>query len=187
MPKKSKIVATESKTRDGIETEQPVASRPQMPVAFGVPKTEKGMLAWKDAAEQLAKARNYWVGTTRPDGRPHQMPVWGLWVRDRLYFGTDRRSRKARNLAANPAVVVHLESADDVVIVEGEAVKVEYFDQALLKEIDRESFEKYGSHVTGQPKGDEVIYRLEPRVAFAWRTPQFPGSATRWTFTKRDA
>ena len=187
MPKKLRTLSTEGKAQEDPETMQPVASRPQMPAAFGVPKTKNGMLAWSDASEQLAKARNYWVGTTRPDGRPHLMPVWGLWVHGRLYFGTDRRSRKARNLDDNPAVVVHLESADDVVIVEGEAVKVEFFDEGLLAEIDRESFEKYGSHVTGQPKGDEVIYRLEPRVAFAWRTPQFPGSATRWTFARRDA
>jgi hypothetical protein len=187
MPKKPKKLSADVDLQANPDTTQPQASRPRMPAGFGMPKTDKGMLAWKDAAGQLATARNYWVGTTRPDGRPHLMPVWGLWVLERLYFGTDRRSRKARNLAANSAVVVHLESADDVVIVEGEAVKVEFMDEGLLEAMDRESFEKYGSHISGQPEGDEVIYRLEPHVAFAWRTHEFPGSATRWTFARRNA
>ena len=160
----------------------PKADRPRMPAGFGLPKTGRGMLRWEDATEQLAKAQNYWVGTTRPDGRPHVMPVWGLWVLGHFYFGTDRSSRKARNLEANPAVIVHLDSADDVVIVEGKAVIVEKLDDVLLKEMDRESFAKYGMHVMGQPRGNEVIYRLEPRVAFGWQLKDFPRSATRWTF-----
>ena len=186
MARNRKTPKAQSGSTPGLEPLNPKAGRPLMPAGFGVPKTGKGMLAWEDATEQLARARNYWVGTTRPDGRPHLMPVWGLWVFDRLYFGTDMRSRKARNLASNPAVVVHLESGDDVVIVEGKAVRVEVFDEELLKEIDRESFAKYGMHVKEQPKGSEVIYRLEPSVAFAWRTQDFPGSATRWLFTRRE-
>jgi hypothetical protein len=60
-----------------------------------------------------------WLGTTRPDDRPHVMPVWGVWIDDIVYFGTAPDSVKALNLASNPAAVVHLESGNDVVIVEG--------------------------------------------------------------------
>ena len=77
---------------------------------------------------KLTDARNYWVATTRPDGRPHVVPVWGLWMDGAFYFGTEAESRKGRNLATNPHIVVHLESGDDAVIIEGQAQRV--LDQA---------------------------------------------------------
>ena len=55
---------------------QPKASRPHMP-GYGIldANSGKGLLPWSWATERLAKARNYWVATTRPDGNPHAMPV----------------------------------------------------------------------------------------------------------------
>ena len=38
-----------------------------------------------------------------------------------LYLYSERRTVKARNLAADPRLVLHLESAEDVVIVRGTA------------------------------------------------------------------
>lgn len=78
-------------------------------------------LAWSTIVEWLAGSRNYWVCTTRPDSRPHAIPVWGLWLEDTLWFSTDPDSYKARNLATNPELVVHLESGDEVCVLEGEA------------------------------------------------------------------
>ena len=98
----------------------PRASRPRMG-GYGVPQSTQGMLPWSFARERLERARNYWVCTVRPDGRPHAAPVWGVWAKNALYFETARTSQKARNLAANPAIVVHLESGDEVVIIEGTA------------------------------------------------------------------
>ena len=107
------------------------------------------------------------------------MPVWGVWVEDRLCFGTDRASRKARNLAATPAVVTHLESGDDVVIIEG--VAAEITDDAMLTKIDRAYFSKYKIHLIGYP-ADVMICAIQPRVGFAWREKNFGRSATRWRF-----
>ena len=51
---------------------------------YGLSESEEGMLSWGWAVERLVAARNYWVSTTRPDGRPHAMPVWGVWLDDAL-------------------------------------------------------------------------------------------------------
>ncbi len=75
--------------------------------------------AWDQVSQALAAAHNYWIATARPDGRPHAVPVWGVWLEGMFYFSTDPASRKGRDLAANPWLVVHLESGDDVVILEG--------------------------------------------------------------------
>src|SRR5438309_991583 len=63
---------------------EPVRTRPLLPEGYGVPATEKGMVEWSWAVEQLQQARNYWFCTTRPDGRPHAMPAWAVWVGDGL-------------------------------------------------------------------------------------------------------
>jgi len=44
----------------------------------------------------LKKSRQYWIATTRPDGRPHVMVVWALWMDGVLYFATGSTSRKAK-------------------------------------------------------------------------------------------
>jgi hypothetical protein len=160
---------------------EPKASRPRMPKDYGIVKAKngKGLLPWGHVGERMARARNYWVSTTRPDGRPHVMPVWGVWVDEAFYFGTDRRSRKARNIASNPAMAVHLESGDEVVIVEGRAEEVA--GGPALSQVDKAYAEKYGMGLSGHP-ADVVLYSLRPRVAFAWREQDFNKSATRWTF-----
>ncbi len=159
---------------------EPRVGRPTMPKGYGIdPKSPTGMIPWRAANEQLKKSRNYWIATTRPDGRPHVMPVWGVWVRGALYFSTHRRSRKARNLAANPAVVVHLESGDNAVIVEGTAREVTA--RVALAPVDDAYFAKYKMRLSDIPAGSG-IYAVEPHVVFAWREKDFPASTTRWLF-----
>src|SRR5215471_14598492 len=76
---------------------------------------------WPEAAARLAASRNYWLGTTMPSGAPHAAPVWGVVAGRTLYLYSERSTVKARNIAADPRVVVHLESGDDVLIVRGTA------------------------------------------------------------------
>ena len=99
---------------------QPKASRPHMP-GYGLPKGQKGLLAWTWASERLRKSHNYWVATVRADGRPHLMPVWGLWMDGAFYFSTGRQSRKAKNLATNSTCVICTENSAEAVIVEERA------------------------------------------------------------------
>src|SRR4051794_20953288 len=100
---------------------EPRRSRPQLPAGYGVPATDEGMLDWAWAVEQLSSARNYWFCTTRPDGRPHTMPAWAVWLDGALYFDGSPETRRSRNLAHNSAIAVHLESGDQVVVLEGAA------------------------------------------------------------------
>lgn len=160
------------------QNNEPSASRPVVPEGFGISRKKAGLLEWNWAEAQLEKARNYWVATTRPDGRPHVMPVWGFWVEHQFCFGTHSQTRKARNIAVNPAITVHLESGDEVVILEGNAAEIS--DKAWLKKLDPVCQKKYGMPLY-TPEGS-VIYVMRPRVAFGWREKDFGTSATRWTF-----
>lgn len=154
---------------------EPKRSRPYIP-GYGIPESEEGMLPWSHVLERIASPRNYWVSTTRPDARPHAMPVWAVWVEDALYFGGGPDARRSRNLDANPHLVIHLESGDDVVIIEGMAEKFTEAnaDPALLTRIDDAYEAKY--HMRhGTP-----VWAVRPTVVFAWTT--YPTTVTRWTF-----
>jgi hypothetical protein len=153
--------------------------RPGIVESYGIREDEAGLLPWGFVDKRMATSRNYWICTTRPDGRPHAAPVWGVWFEGVLYFGTDSRSRKARNLAANPEVVVHLESGDDCVIFEGVAEEVG--DAALRRRVGGAYADKYGLDAVGDAGEDaSPLYALRTRVAFAWRESDFPVTATRW-------
>lgn len=156
--------------------ENPRTERPDLPASYGVPEDADGMESWATALARLEPARNYWVSTVRPDGRPHAVPVWGVLVDGTLYHGGGGDTRKARNLAANPAMVLHTESGDEVVIVEGTAERLDegVAEPALLGRIDDAYEAKYGLR-HGTP-----VWALRPSVAFAWST--YPTTVTRFRF-----
>ena len=105
------------------KSESPCATRPYMP-GYGVPKGRKGILPWSWAEQRLKKSHNYWITTVRPDGSPHTMVIWGLWIDGAFYFSTGQESRKAKNLACNPKCIVCTENSSEAVVVEGEARRV---------------------------------------------------------------
>jgi PPOX class probable F420-dependent enzyme len=130
---------------------------------------------WTRAQEALAGARNYWIATASAGGRPHAAPVWALWLDGAVYFSTGKESRKARNLAANPNVVVHIESPNgEIVIVEGRAEEIS--DEATLKPVWDAYKQKYNWDIAGYP-----FYAVRPRIAFSFEE-QLGETATRWTF-----
>jgi PPOX class probable F420-dependent enzyme len=101
---------------------EPKADRPQAPTTYGIGRDGSApgeRLPWSRVEEWLERSHNYWVCTTRRDGRPHAKPVWGLWMDGMVLFSTSPESVTARNLARSPEVVVHLESGDEVAILEG--------------------------------------------------------------------
>jgi Pyridoxamine 5'-phosphate oxidase len=79
------------------------------------------ILSWPKVRERLEQAMHYWLATTRPDGRPHVVPVDGLWIDDVWYFGGSPETVYQHNLRRNSEVLVHLADPMDVVIVEGRA------------------------------------------------------------------
>ena len=151
-----------------------------MAEAYMVGTTADGPLGWDHVEERLEGSRSYWIVTARPDGRPHAAPVWGVWVEGSLYFGTSRGSVKGRNLARRPDLVVHLESGDDVVILEG--VVEEVRDRASFDAIDAAYRAKYGMGVDQAGDDGAVWYVVRPKTAHAWLENDFLETATRWRF-----
>jgi Pyridoxamine 5'-phosphate oxidase len=158
----------------------PKASRPYMP-GYGLLPAEQGsgLKPWSHAVERLSQARNYWIATTRPDGRPHAVPVWGVFVGELWLFSTGAQSRKARNIAENAYVAVGAEPADDAIVLEGRAELVT--DTALRQAFVDAYAAKYAWNMDDF---NEPIYAVRPSVAFAFSSApgEFTGGATKWTF-----
>src|SRR5678816_1205494 len=101
---------------------------------------------WQEAVEALQHAEVFSVTTVRPNGRPHQTPLLAVWLGDALYFCTGPRERKAKNIAANPHVL--LSTGDSAysrgldLVIEGDARRIT--DEAHLQRLADAWLAKYG-------------------------------------------
>ena len=151
---------------------------------YGLPKSKKGLLPWKWAEDRLRKSRQYWIATTRPDGRPHVMVVWALWLDGALYFATGRTSRKAKNLVRNPSCIMCTENAAEAVVIEGKIAAERNVDR--IREFLKIYEKKYRFDMSGMAEDilnlKEPVFFLRPEVAFGLAEKTFSRSATRWLF-----
>ena len=160
---------------------QPKADRPFAP-GYGIVGAEdgKGLLPWVWVARKMNNCRTFWLATIHSgvhagQGRPHVMPVWGVWLDDAFFFSTGRKSRKGQNLAANPACTIANDDGEEAVIAEGRATQAE----------DAEELERVATAYKKKYKMDprsmgEPIFRVQPSRVFGFVEKTFPQSATRW-------
>lgn len=141
-----------------------------------------GLLPWSWAAERLGRARNYWVVSVRPDGRPHSMPVWGMWDDGDFLFTSGVRSRKIKNLKADPHCVVSTEDAADPVIIEGTAAIIAE-PERIARVLDLMN-DKYETSIEADflDPAINAAVAVRPRQVISMRHDDFTGSPTRWTF-----
>ncbi len=147
----------------------PLPQRPTFPP--GYVDHPLGLVPWAEVVRRLTEAKNYWLGTVRPNGHPHVVPKWGVWVGERFYFDGSPETRHARNLTQNPHVTVHLESGDEAVILEGVG-------RALLKpapELAAQVAAAYGVKYAALGYAPEPtqwdaggLFEVQPRVVLAW-------------------
>lgn len=167
-----------SARQEPIDSPAGPRARPlRLPAEYGVPKRVKELLPWSYVTERMTGALHYWVCTISPDGMPHATPVDGLWLDDRLYFGGSPQTRRNRNLAANPAACVHLESGAEVMILQGQA-RLGALERALALRLAEASAQKYG--YASKPEEYEAggVHIFRPHLVYAWTAPL--KAATRW-------
>lgn len=156
---------------------RPKADRPFAP-GYGIvgAKQGKGLLPWTWVARKMNSCRTFWLATIHSaHGRPHVMPVWGVWLDDAFFFSTGRTSRKGQNLAVNPTCTVTNDEGEEAVIVEGIAKQAE--SAAELKRVAAAYQKKYKMDPRGM---GEPIFRVTPSRVFGFMEKTFPQSATRW-------
>src|SRR5260370_31671408 len=150
---------------------EPKVSRPHWPDAVQNPsKNLSALKPWPWALERLEKSHNYWISTPRPDRRPHLMLVWGIWWQDAFWFSIGARTRKARNMAADPHVVIGTEKADETVILEGTAEEIK--DRSVWKQLVEIYNRNYGADVRPLLETSAgCVFRVIPQIPFATHEP----------------
>ncbi|MGW2561829.1 pyridoxamine 5'-phosphate oxidase family protein [Streptomyces sp. NPDC001514] len=176
------------------EQEQPQgAQEPQTELDPRYSSPDATATPWSDAVALLEKAEVFWLSTVRPDGRPHVTPLLCPWLDGALYFTTGEDERKARNLAANPHVVLttgtNASGGGCDLVVEGEAVRIS--DEKRLARLAEAWAAKYGPDwrfevrdeaFHSQAGGRALVFEVTPRTAFGFGKGE-TFSQTRWRFT----
>src|SRR6478735_5282678 len=143
---------------------------------------------WDTVERLLTDAQLYWIVTVRADGRPHAVPLVGVWHEGAFAFCTGAEEQKHRNLESNSHVAVTTgdtgaggwNRGTDVVI-EGVAVRVT--DPADLQVLADAWFDKYGDDWTWAVVGREFgpvdgtgshrarVYRVTPDKVLVFGSP----------------
>ena len=153
-------------------------------------------LPWSRARDTFATDSRgsdvtHFLGTSRPDGRPHAARVGALWHDGDVYFTSGPGTRKSRNLAENPACTISMSLEGIDLVLEGEATRVTdrptletvaslYREGGWPAEVEGEAFTApYSAPSAGPPPWD--LYRFTFHTVFGVATAE-PYGATRWRF-----
>jgi Pyridoxamine 5'-phosphate oxidase len=135
----------------------------------------------------------FFLGTSRPDGRPHAAGIGAVWFEGDIYFTSGPGTRKSRNLAANPecTISVRLDGID--LVLEGEATRVIegptlervaglYRAGGWPAEVEGDAFTApYSAPTAGPPPWHLYRFRFHTVVGLATTEPH---GATRWRFRR---
>lgn len=160
--------------------EHPQAEPLDVPDGYGLNEVGENHASLASVLERFGTERTWWLATSRSDGRPHTAPLWGVYVDGQLLFSSDARSTKSINLASGPHAVIHLESGDQVAIIEGRTALVAGAD--LPSDFVPVYAAKYGFEVD-TPDPAFTFYRLDPVKVMSWDESDFAATAARWRFT----
>lgn len=135
--------------------------------------------------------RPSYLGTSRPDGRPHAAGIGALWYDGDLYFTSGPGTRKSRNLATIPAATIAMSLEGIDLVFEGdvarvtdretlEAVAARYRNDGWPAEVEGDAFTApFSAPSAGPPPWR--LYRLHFHTVFGVATAE-PYGATRWRF-----
>lgn len=164
-------------SNDATARTEPQARPARLPEGYNE-SGEQHPLPWADVRRRLAEARHFWFSTADGDGMPHARPIWGAWVDDTLYAdGGVHVTRWGRDLLANPRAQVHLESAIEVVIVDGMFSMANDLTAEAFDRVQQSYRSRYPDY---QPESADGLFMVKPRQVLAWT--RFPVDATRFDF-----
>jgi hypothetical protein len=161
----------------------PTADRPMMPGYGVLPAGQgSGLIPWAEIERRLTGSHDYWCATVTPAGRPHVMPVWGVWLRGALWFSSGGRSRKARNLSADPRCTMTTDDAQNPVVLDGVAERIVDAEPIAAFVVAMNAKYEAGMTVEFLDPAVNGTFAVRPERAIALRHDDFTGSPTRWRF-----
>jgi PPOX class probable F420-dependent enzyme len=127
--------------------------------------------------ERLRAEPIIWLATTRPDGRPHNIPVWFWWDGQSVLIFSQPNNQKIRNLRHSPHAVLTLNALDDgedIAIIEGTAELVAQPTSELMLPAFGEKYADLFVRVGSDPAKMAAEYsqpiRVTPTKVIAWHS-----------------
>jgi nitroimidazol reductase NimA-like FMN-containing flavoprotein (pyridoxamine 5'-phosphate oxidase superfamily) len=141
------------------------------------------LLPWSWAVERLVRSHYYWISTVRPDGRPHAMPVWGVFMEGEVWFSSSGGSRKTLNIESNPQVVACTDDATEPVVVEGTARRLSSTGEPQAVHAFADAVNaKYGTEYPVEFFFENATFLVRPDRVIGMTESEFENSPTKWTF-----
>jgi PPOX class probable F420-dependent enzyme len=128
----------------------------------------------EEVASLLAGPNIVHLATLLPDGSPHSVAVWGGLLGEHAYFFTQDRSRKARNLRADPRVAISIVDRHNeysTAWLRGRVVRLIEGEEAL-PHIDDLSLKYTGAPF---PMRSGTVFVIEAERAGSMKLPFKPG------------
>ena len=146
----------------------PRVDRPGIPPSYGASRAT-AFVDWSHVEERLAADRVYWLAAVGADGRPRVRPIDGLYLDGVIYVGGSGETRWVHDVEGHPAVSIHLDGVDDVVLVEGDAEVVTDVDADLAERLAAASnakFPEYAMTADFYRRNGAIAIRV--RKVIAW-------------------
>ena len=154
--------------------------RPKPREGSHAPEDPRTWITWAHASKKLRKEQVYWVCTVRQSSQPHAAPVAGVWRNNSFYFETEPDSVKGRNLSHNPSIVVHVQNGNDTVIIEGSATRETH--AVELRRLKADYVRKYEYEPDWSEGSGNIVFKVSPRIAHAWRQPHMHRNLVNFVF-----
>ena len=158
----------------------PTITRPQFPK--GYVDHPVSYLTWDWVVERLVESKHYWLCSVRPNGRPHVVPRWGVFLDNKFYYDGSPETRHARNILENPHITLNLESGSVAIILEGTSEPAGKPSADFGKRL-AQAYKKY-KELGYAPKPDSWdeggLYMFTPRQCIAWSN--FTQDPTKFVF-----
>lgn len=120
---------------------------------------------WRLIKARLSRESNIWIATVRGDGRPHLVPLWYIWLNDKIYVCTGSETQKYTNMYHNQNVALSLPDAVNVVVIEGEAHTA---DRAFINPLAEHFHNKYEWDFRYDETADWRLIEITPFKIMAW-------------------
>lgn len=124
----------------------------------GIIYLDRPMTLDPQVERRLQTEQNLWLATVRPDGTPHLVPIWFVWVTGKIYLCTGADSVKVRNLLQNPHVTIALEDGNQPIVIEGLAQPIGTVPKPVIAAFQK----KFDWNISTDGEYNQVI-EIEPQ------------------------
>ncbi len=120
---------------------------------------------WRAIEGRLGREHTIWMATVRKDGRPHLVPLWFVWLEDRLYIATTPNTQKFTNMVHNQMVSLSLPDTENVLLIEGEAHVADHQTVDILADY---FYDKYEWDFRYDESGKWRLIEITPHKILSW-------------------